>query len=114
MRVRTILLLATLFLTCLTVAAWSEPLTPELKSRPADSATSKASVSGRISSIGDASFSVDVKKDQGVVTIQFLIDDDTRVSGKLDVGSMAIVDYRTDDGNNIASKVEVRKMMNLR
>jgi hypothetical protein len=48
------------------------------------------------------------------VTIEFLIDDDTRVSGKLDVGSMAIVHYRTDDGNDIASKVEVRQMMNPR
>ena len=108
MRVRTILTLATLFLTCCTVAVWSAPLTSPA-SRPLDPATSKGSVSGRISSIGDASFSVDVKKNQDVVTLTFLIDDETKFDGKLSVGSIATVDYRTDDGTNIASRVVVRQ-----
>jgi hypothetical protein len=109
MRVRTILTLATLFLTCFTVAVWSTPLSSRPGSRALATATSKGSVSGRISSIGDASFSVDVKKNQEVVTLMFLIDDETRVDGKLSVGSIATVDYRTDDGNNIASHVVVKQ-----
>lgn len=114
MRVRTILTLATLFLTCFTVAVWSAPLTSYPASRPLDPATPKGSVSGRISSVGDASFSVDVKKNQDVVTLMFLVDDNTKVDGKLSVGSLATVDYRTDDGNNIASHVVVKQAIGLR
>jgi hypothetical protein len=109
MRVRTMLTLATLFLTCFTVAVWSAPLDAQPWDRTADPPPSKASVSGTISSIGDASFSVDVKKNQEVVTLMFLIDDETKVDGKLSVGSLATVDYRTDHGNNIASHVVVRQ-----
>jgi hypothetical protein len=108
MRVRTILTLATLFLTCFTVAAWSAPLTLERGMRAVGPASPNGSVSGKISAIGDASFSVAVKKDQGVVMIEFLVDDNTKVDGKLKIGSMATVDYRTDDGNNIAGRVVVR------
>ena len=99
MRIRTILTLATLFLTCFTVAVWSRPLTSLPASRPYDPATRKGSVSGRISSIGDASFSVDVKNSQDLVTIRFLIDDATKIDGKLEVGSVAKVDYRAEDVN---------------
>ncbi len=113
MRVRTILTLATLFLTFFTVAVWSAPLTSYPVSQPLDPATTKGSVSGRISSIGDASFSVDVKKNQDIVTLMLLIDDDTKVDGKLSVGSIATVDYRTDDGNNIASHVVVKQGIGL-
>jgi hypothetical protein len=108
MRIRTILTLTTLFLTCFTVAVWSTPLTSQPASRRYDPATQKGSVSGRISAIGDASFSVEVKKSQDLVTIKFLIDDDTKVDGKLDIGSVATVDYRTDEGNNIAIHVVVQ------
>jgi len=36
------------------------------------------------------------------------IDDDTKIDGRLEVGSAAIVDYRTDGGSNIANHVMVR------
>jgi hypothetical protein len=49
-----------------------------------------------------------VKKSQDLVTLQFLIDDTTKVEGRLEVGSTATVDYRTDDGNNIALHVVVQ------
>jgi hypothetical protein len=114
MRFRTILTLATLFLTCFTVAVWSEPLFPQPSSRAYEPATQNGSVSGKISSIGDASFSVDVKKSQDLVTLRFLIDDTTRIDGKLEVGSTATVDYRTDDGNNIALHVVVQSAVGSR
>jgi hypothetical protein len=115
MRFRAILTLVTLFIltvfvACLSVAISSDALASQphsgfFKSRRA---AEQGSVSGRISAIGDASFSVDVKKSQDLVTLQFLIDDTTRVEGRLEVGSMATVDYRTDDGNNIAIRVVVQ------
>jgi hypothetical protein len=114
MRFRTILTLATVFLACFTVAVWSEPLTSQPSSRTHELATQNGSVSGKISSIGDASFSVDVKKSQDLVTLRFLIDDTTRIDGKLEVGSTATVDYRTDEGNNIAIHVVVRSAIRSR
>jgi hypothetical protein len=112
MRFRCILTLVTLFIltvfmACLSVAISSDALASQPHSLFKD-ATEKGSVSGKISAIGDASFSVDVKKSQDVVTLQFLIDDATKVEGRLEVGSVATVDYRTDQGNNIALHVVVQ------
>jgi hypothetical protein len=45
---------------------------------------------------------------QDAVTLKFLIDDNTKIDGKLVVGSMAAVDYRTEDVNNIAVHVVVQ------
>ena len=113
MRFRAILTLVTLFIltifvACLGVAISSDALASQPHSRLFKEATERGSVSGKISAIGDASFSVDVKKSQDLVTIQFLIDDATKVEGRLEVGTQATVDYRTDDGNNIATHVVVQ------
>jgi hypothetical protein len=107
MRFRTILTLATLFLTCFTVAVWSMPLT-SVPGRPFDPATQKGYVSGTVSAIRGASFSVDVKKSEDVVTLKFLIDDATKIEGKLAVGSVVTVDYRNDGADNIAVHVVVK------
>ena len=112
MRFRAILTLVTLFIltvfvACLSVAISSDALASQPHSLFKE-ATEHGSVSGKISAIGDASFSVDVKKSQDLVTIQFLIDDATKVEGRLEVGTQATVDYRTDDGNNIATHVVVQ------
>ena len=114
MRFRAILTLVTLFIltvfvACLSVAISSDALASQPHSKLFTSKASEhASVSGKISAVGDASFSVDVKKSQDLVTLQFLIDDTTKVEGRLEVGSTATVDYRTDDGNNIALHVVVQ------
>jgi hypothetical protein len=113
MRFRAILTLVTLFIltvfvACLSVAISSDALASQPHSRLFKESTERGSVSGKISAIGDASFSVDVKKSQDLVTLQFLIDDTTKVEGHLEVGSLATVDYRTDDGNNIATHVVVQ------
>jgi hypothetical protein len=108
MRFRTILTLATLFLACFTVAVWSAPLTAQPARRPFDPATQRATVTGKISSIGDGSFAVDVKNSQDLVTIKFLIDDATKFDGRLEMGAVATVDYRTEDVHNIAIRVVVR------
>ena len=96
-RLQTSLCLATLFLVCFTIAAWSAPLP----------AADYQSVSGTIASVGDAEFSVQVAKNKDESTVQFMVDDKTKVEGKLAVGAQATVEYRTDAGKNIAVRVVV-------
>lgn len=108
MRFRTILSLATLFLTCFTIAVWSQPATAQTASGSAAPAAENKSVSGRISSVGDATFAVEiVKENKAKQTLQFLVDDTTKVDGKLAVGAQAMVEYRSDGGNNLALHVVV-------
>lgn len=103
------LFIVTVFVACLSVAISSDALASQPSSSFFKEATERGSVSGKISAIGDASFSVEVKKSQDLVTLQFLIDDTTKVEGRLEVGSQATVDYRTDSGNNIATHVVVQQ-----
>jgi hypothetical protein len=102
MRFRTVISLSTVFLVCSAIALWAH--TQPARTLPAPE---NQSVSGKISGIGDAAFSVDVQKDQKVETIQFLIDGDTKVDGKLTVGAQTSVEYRSDEGSNIAVHVVV-------
>lgn len=103
------LFILTVFMACLGMTASSGALSVgPLGSFSQPYATEHGSVSGKISSIGDASFAVEVRKGQDLVTFQFLIDDTTKVDGRLEVGSMATVEYRTDGGNNIALRVVVQ------
>lgn len=66
------------------------------------------SESGKIASIGDAAFSLEVPNGQERKTMEFLVDDDTKVEGKLQVGSQATVEYRPADGRNISVHVVVK------
>jgi hypothetical protein len=97
----------TVFMACLSVAVSSNALATQ-PTGLLNSATQQGSVTGKISAIGDASFSVDVKKSQENLTLQFLIDDTTKCEGRLEVGSVATVDYRTDGANNIAVHIVVQ------
>jgi hypothetical protein len=107
MRFRTAVLLTTLFLVCFTVAAWSTPIPGKTATASLDPDPEAQSVAGKISSVGDATFAVDVMKDQKVNTLQFLVDGDTKVEGKLSVGAQATVEYRSEEGKNIATHVVV-------
>ena len=108
MRFRTILSLATLFLTCFTVAVSSQPLPTQPDGNSSNAAVENQSISGKISSVGDASFAVDVVKDnQAPRTVQFFVDDKTKVEGKLTIGAQAMVEYRADNGKNVAVRVVV-------
>lgn len=100
------LFILTVFMACLGVAVSSDVIASQ--PRLFQGATEHGSVTGKISSVGDASFAVDVDKSQRPVTLQFSIDDTTKVEGRLEVGAHAAVDYRTDAGDNIATRVVVR------
>jgi hypothetical protein len=40
--------------------------------------------------------------------MQFFIDDDTHINGKLEVGATATVEYRANGANNVAQKIIVQ------
>ena len=106
MRFRTALTLAAFFLVCFTCAVWANPLPAHPTfANPGDT----QSVTGKISSIGDAAFTLEVAKDRSSdpSTVQFLVDGTTKVEGKLTVGSQATVEYRSDSGKYIATHVVV-------
>jgi hypothetical protein len=107
MRFRTSLCLATLFLVCFTIAAWSASATAQPSPDPLLHTPDTQSLSGKIVSVGDAEFYVQVTKDRDVHTVQFLVDDKTKVEGKLIVGAQATVEYRLNADKNIAVHVIV-------
>ena len=107
MRFRTALSLVTLFMLCFTAAIWAEAATPRASWEGSVAAADAQPLAGKISAVGDASFSVDIVKDQSINTVQFLIDANTTVDGKLAVGAQATVEYRAADGKNVATHVVV-------
>jgi hypothetical protein len=107
MRFRTVLCLATLFLTCFTVATWSTPVPDRLMLSNPQPVPDSQSVSGKISSIDDAAFVLEVAKGKDVSTVQFLVDDQTKVEGKLAVGAQATVEFRSSGEKNVAVHVLV-------
>jgi hypothetical protein len=107
MRFRTSLFLATAFLICFTVAAWSSPLSATSASGRLLATPDNQSLSGKILSVGDTEFSVQVMKNQDANTVQFSVDDKTKVEGKLAVGAQATVEYRSTEGKNVAVHVIV-------
>jgi hypothetical protein len=107
MRFRTALCLATLFLICFTVAAWSTPVPDRLMLSNPQPVPDSQSVSGKISSIDDAAFVLEVAKGKDVSTVQFLVDDQTKVEGKLAVGAQATVEFRSSGEKNVAVHVLV-------
>jgi hypothetical protein len=107
MRFRTALCLATLFLVCFTVAAWSTPLPDRLIPNHTVATPDNPSLSGKIASVSDAAFSLEITKSQERKTVEFQVDGDTKVEGKLTVGSQATVEYRSNQGQYIAVHVVV-------
>lgn len=108
MRFRAVFSLATLFVVCFTVAAWATSAPNRLRLARLAPAPDTSSQSGKIASIGDAAFSIEVSNGQDKKVIEFLVDGDTKVEGKLKVGAQATVEYRLADGRNIAIHVVVR------
>jgi hypothetical protein len=96
-----------MFLVCFTIAAWSKPLPTQPAADRLQPGPDNQSLSGQITSVGDAEFSVQVAKNKDISTVQFLVDDKTTVEGKLAVGAQATVEYRSNEGKNIAVRVIV-------
>lgn len=104
MRFRMAVTFATFFLFCFAIAVWTSPASALPTAPDAQSAI------GRISSVGDTAFSLDVAKTDNSGnpnTLQFVIESTTRVQGRLAVGASATVDYHNDGGKLIAIVVVV-------
>jgi hypothetical protein len=108
MKFRAILTLATLFMACFTAAVFAQPM-PATDAAPGKRQPENQSVSGQIASVGDAAFAVNLsgKDQQKPQTVEFLVDDKTKVEGKLAIGAQALVEYRSDSGRNVAVHVVV-------
>src|SRR2546430_10298078 len=72
MRFRTALSLATLFVVCFTVASWATPVPDQLLPTRSAPAPDNPSQSGKIASIGDAAFSLEITQGQERKTMEFL------------------------------------------
>jgi len=106
MRFRTALSVAAFFLLCFTVAVWSSPLDAQ-DSMKTGTAAETQTVSGKIASMGDAEFSVEVREGEKPGKRKFLIDGDTKVEVRLSIGAHATVEYRLEGDTNIATHVSV-------
>lgn len=107
MRFLTILSLTVLSLTCFAVTNRSAPLPVEQATFLLLPALDNPSVSGQIAPVGDASFTLEIKKSKDPQTVQFEVDENTKVEGKLTVGAQAVVEYRAEGDKNIATHVVV-------
>lgn len=115
MSLRTILTLATLFVASFAMAVLAQSLPRSVALASAGGAVGNQSVSGKIASVGDAAFELSIpKSDEKDKTVQFLVDDQTKVEGKLTVGAQATVEYRSESGRNIAVHVVVTPSSGLK
>ncbi len=106
MRFRTALSIASLFLVCFTLAVWATPLDAK-HPLTTDPEPEVQSITGKVASVGDAEFALEVRKDQQAVKVKFLVDGNTKIEGKLSIGAHAIVEYRSEGGYNIATRISV-------
>ena len=93
--------------------------TPNSNAATSAQATAAArSVSGKVASIGKNSFTLTLapekvsnsaasEKQTAAKSMTFLVDNNTTIDGKIQVGANADVTYREEDGNNIAISVRV-------
>jgi hypothetical protein len=108
MRFCAMLVLAALFMACFILAVFAKPRSPIGGAASTGSLSENQSVSGQIATVGDAAFAINITKGkQGPQTVEFLVDDQTKVEGKLTIGAQALVEYRSDSGRNIAVHVVV-------
>ena len=105
---------------CTAVSANAANRTTMIRRQSQDPAPQTQTVSGKITAVDKASFSIAIATtknsnpgqqltEQGgsPQTMTFAIDKNTTVDGKLKVGASADVTYRQESGNNIAISVHV-------
>jgi len=110
--------LATLFLV---PAAWALPASHHARTSGAPTAQAAApqsqSVSGKIATVDKTSFTLTVgagsanreleQQEAAPKSMNFQIDKNTTIDGKLKVGASADVTYREDNGQNVAISVHI-------
>jgi len=62
---------------------------------------------GKITAVSASSFTLEIQQGNDPSSMQFTVDKNTQVDGKLKVGATATVEYRTEGDKNIAVHVVV-------
>ena len=107
MRLKIVLSLVTFFMAAFTVAVWTEPKLSAREPEVESSSTPEV-ISGKIASIGDATFRVDVMVRGRTEALDFFVDDATTIQGRLRVGAQTTVQFREDAGDLIATHIRVQ------
>jgi hypothetical protein len=111
MKVKALISAAVLSLPLCTIATWVVPLMPggfsvaqaqDLPKPPETKVTD-----GKVTGVGKETFSIEVQEDKTPKTIQFVVDQNTKIDGKIMVGLTAQVEYKVDGEKNIALHVIV-------
>jgi Domain of unknown function (DUF5666) len=105
MRFRTAVSLATLFLLCFTISLWSVPLPAE--AGPLRNFPESSSVTGKVATVNGSRFTLELNRNQNPNKFEFVMDSNTRIEGKLDVGAHVTVDYRAEGQQLVATHVVV-------
>ena len=105
MRFRTAVSLATFFMLCFAISLWSAPVPVAMG--PWRYAPEPSSVSGTIANVNTSQFTLSLNRNQNPNRLEFVIDSNTRIEGKLAVGSQATVDYRAEGQQLFATRVVI-------
>jgi hypothetical protein len=105
MRFRTAVSIGTFFLLCFAVSLWSIPLLAEAE--PLRTSPEPSSVAGRVATVNDSHFTLELNRNQNPNKLEFAIDSHTKIEGKLAIGAQATVDYRAEGQRLYATRVVV-------
>jgi len=105
MRFRAAVSLATFFMLCFAISLWSVPLPTGMG--PGRIVPEPSSVSGTIANVNPSQFTLSLNRNHNPNKLEFVIDPNTKIEGKLAVGSQATVDYRAEGQQLIATRVVV-------
>lgn len=105
MRFRTAVSLATFFMLCFAISLWSAPIPAGMW--PLRNVPEPSSVSGTIANVNTSQFTLSLNRNHNPNKLEFVVDSNTKIEGKLVVGSQATVDYRAEGQQLIATRVVV-------
>jgi hypothetical protein len=89
---------------CFTACAWSAPNPQRLWPTDLNAPPANQSLSGKIASIRDATFSLEITQNQDKKTVKFVVDEKTKVEGKL---PWALSDLGIPFGNDVNLAIQV-------
>jgi uncharacterized protein DUF5666 len=105
MRFRTAVSIAAFFLLCFAISLWTVPVPAEVG--PIRHLPEPSSVAGTIANVSTSEFTLSLNRNQNPNKLEFVIDSNTKIEGKLAVGAHATVDYRAEGQQLIATHVVV-------
>jgi hypothetical protein len=71
-------------------------------------------VTGTIANVNTSQFTLSLNRNQNPNKLEFVVDSNTKIEGKLAVGSQATVDYRSEGQQLIATRVVVLPASGIR